>query len=61
MVRNAEQEAAGRIDAGGLTAAAEEPKIAQSAVSRHVANLERELAVALFTRKGNRRDCRYPI
>ncbi|MER8824738.1 LysR family transcriptional regulator [Mesorhizobium sp. M0991] len=39
---------------GGLTAAAEELKIAQSAVSRHVANLERELAVALFTRRGNR-------
>jgi LysR family glycine cleavage system transcriptional activator len=39
---------------GGLTPAAEELNIAQSAVSRHVANLERQLSVALFTRKGNR-------
>ncbi|MER9895507.1 LysR family transcriptional regulator [Mesorhizobium sp. M0119] len=39
---------------GGLTAASEELNIAQSAVSRHVANLERQLGVHLFTRKGNR-------
>ncbi|MER8504889.1 LysR family transcriptional regulator [Mesorhizobium sp. M1142] len=39
---------------GGLTPAAEELNIAQSAVSRHVANLERQLSVVLFTRKGNR-------
>ncbi|MER8395921.1 LysR family transcriptional regulator [Mesorhizobium sp. M1340] len=39
---------------GGLTPAAEELNIAQSAVSRHVANLERQLSVALFTRRGNR-------
>jgi LysR family glycine cleavage system transcriptional activator len=39
---------------GGLTTAAEELNIAQSAVSRHVANLERQLSVTLFTRKGNR-------
>lgn len=39
---------------GGLTPAAEELNIAQSAVSRHVANLERQLSVSLFTRKGNR-------
>ncbi|TIR03459.1 MAG: LysR family transcriptional regulator [Mesorhizobium sp.] len=39
---------------GGLTSAAEELKIAQSAVSRHVANLEQQLAVSLFMRKGNR-------
>lgn len=39
---------------GGLTAAAHELNIAQSAVSRHVANLERSLSVALFARKGNR-------
>ncbi|RUU91820.1 MAG: LysR family transcriptional regulator [Mesorhizobium sp.] len=39
---------------GGLTLAAQELNIAQSAVSRHVANLERQLSVELFTRKGNR-------
>jgi LysR family glycine cleavage system transcriptional activator len=39
---------------GGLTPAAQELNIAQSAVSRHVANLERQLSVALFVRKGNR-------
>ncbi|MER8615129.1 LysR family transcriptional regulator [Mesorhizobium sp. M1216] len=39
---------------GSLTLAAEELNIAQSAVSRHVANLERQLAVALFTRRSNR-------
>jgi LysR family transcriptional regulator, glycine cleavage system transcriptional activator len=39
---------------GGLTPAAQELNIAQSAVSRHVANLERQLSVELFTRKGNR-------
>lgn len=39
---------------GGLTAAAEELSVAQSAVSRHIANLEDRLAVRLFTRKGNR-------
>ncbi|WP_292303837.1 LysR family transcriptional regulator [Mesorhizobium sp.] len=38
---------------GGLTAASQELNIAQSAVSRHVANLERQLAVPLFTRRGN--------
>ncbi|ESY59958.1 MULTISPECIES: LysR family transcriptional regulator [Mesorhizobium] len=45
-------EAAAR--SGGLTAAADELNIAQSAVSRHVTNLERQLKVALFIRKGNR-------
>lgn len=45
-------EAAARC--GGLTAAADELSIAQSAVSRHIANLESRLAVGLFTRKGNR-------
>jgi DNA-binding transcriptional LysR family regulator len=45
-------EAAARC--GGLTAAAEELSIAQSAVSRHIANLEDRLAVKLFARKGNR-------
>ncbi|RWK79835.1 MAG: LysR family transcriptional regulator [Mesorhizobium sp.] len=39
---------------GGLTPAAEELNVAQSAVSRHVANLEQQLAVALFARRGNR-------
>lgn len=39
---------------GGLTAAGEELSVAQSAVSRHIANLENRLAVKLFTRKGNR-------
>lgn len=39
---------------GGLTLAAQELNIAQPAVSRHVANLERQLSVELFTRKGNR-------
>ncbi|WP_321792449.1 LysR family transcriptional regulator [Burkholderia pyrrocinia] len=45
-------EAAARL--GSLTAAATELNIAQSAVSRHVANLERHTALALFVRKGNR-------
>lgn len=45
-------EAAARC--GGLTAAADELSIAQSAVSRHIANLENRLAVRLFTRRGNR-------
>jgi len=39
---------------GGLTAAAAELNIAQSAVSRHVANLERRLSIELFRRSGNR-------
>lgn len=39
---------------GSLTAAADELNIAQSAVSRHVANLERSLSLELFGRKGNR-------
>lgn len=39
---------------GGLTSAADELNIAQSAVSRHVTNLERQLKVTLFIRKGNR-------
>ncbi|TPM40770.1 LysR family transcriptional regulator [Mesorhizobium sp. B2-3-4] len=39
---------------GGLTPAAQELNIAQSAVSRHVANLERQLSVELFSRRGNR-------
>ena len=39
---------------GNLTAAAEELAIAQSAVSRHVANLEKRLSLDLLTRKGNR-------
>lgn len=39
---------------GNLTAAAQELAIAQSAVSRHIANLEERLAVALLERKGNR-------
>lgn len=37
---------------GGFTAAARELGIAQSAVSRHVANLERYFGVELFTRSG---------
>lgn len=45
-------EAAARL--GGLTLAARELNIAQSAVSRHVANLEHQLSIELFTRKGNR-------
>ncbi len=39
---------------GGLTPAAEELSIAQSAVSRHVVNLERQLSIELFRRTGNR-------
>jgi LysR family glycine cleavage system transcriptional activator len=39
---------------GGLTPAAEELAIAQSAVSRHVANLEQRLGVELLLRRGNR-------
>ncbi|MFE0018029.1 LysR family transcriptional regulator [Mesorhizobium sp. NPDC059054] len=39
---------------GNLTAAAEELAIAQSAVSRHIANLEERLSLDLLTRKGNR-------
>src|SRR5579862_1264470 len=39
---------------GSLTLAAKELNIAQSAVSRHVANLERQIGVELFTRHGNR-------
>ncbi|MFI0843944.1 LysR family transcriptional regulator [Mesorhizobium sp. IMUNJ 23232] len=39
---------------GSLTAAASELAIAQSAVSRHIANLETRLAVHLLARKGNR-------
>lgn len=39
---------------GSLTQAAGELAVAQSAVSRHIANLERHLGVALFERKGNR-------
>ncbi|OHV60402.1 hypothetical protein LCM4577_16865 [Mesorhizobium sp. LCM 4577] len=39
---------------GNLTAAAEELAIAQSAVSRHIANLEKRLALDLLARKGNR-------
>ena len=37
---------------GGFTAAARELGIAQSAVSRHIANLERYFGVELFTRSG---------
>lgn len=39
---------------GNLTSAAEELCIAASAVSRHVANLERHTELELFARKGNR-------
>jgi LysR family glycine cleavage system transcriptional activator len=39
---------------GNLTAAAEELAIAQSAVSRHIANLEKRLSLDLLARKGNR-------
>ena len=39
---------------GNLTAAAQELAIAQSAVSRHIANLEKQHSVDLLTRKGNR-------
>ncbi|MBL8584053.1 MAG: LysR family transcriptional regulator, partial [Rhizobiaceae bacterium] len=39
---------------GGLSAAAEELAVAQSAVSRHIANLEQQLGVELLRRKGNR-------
>ena len=39
---------------GNLTAAAEELAIAQSAVSRHIANLEKRLSLELLARKGNR-------
>jgi DNA-binding transcriptional LysR family regulator len=39
---------------GNLTAAGAELCIAASAVSRHVANLERDTALALFVRSGNR-------
>lgn len=39
---------------GSLTLAAGELAVAQSAVSRHIANLERQLGVTLFERKGNR-------
>ncbi|MDQ6437359.1 LysR family transcriptional regulator [Mesorhizobium sp. LHD-90] len=39
---------------GSLTVAASELAIAQSAVSRHIANLETRLAVQLLARKGNR-------
>jgi LysR family transcriptional regulator, glycine cleavage system transcriptional activator len=39
---------------GSLTLAAKELNIAQSAVSRHVANLERQIGVELFKRHGNR-------
>ncbi|RWE22864.1 MAG: LysR family transcriptional regulator [Mesorhizobium sp.] len=45
-------EAAARL--GSLTRAAREFNIAQSAVSRHVANLESQLGVQLFKRSGNR-------
>ncbi|MEP6884615.1 MAG: LysR substrate-binding domain-containing protein [Gammaproteobacteria bacterium] len=45
-------EAAARY--GNLTAAGAELCIAASAVSRHVANLERDTGLALFTRSGNR-------
>ncbi|MEQ1955414.1 LysR family transcriptional regulator [Mesorhizobium yinganensis] len=45
-------EAAARHES--LTAAALELAIAQSAVSRHIANLETKLAVQLLARKGNR-------
>jgi LysR family glycine cleavage system transcriptional activator len=39
---------------GNLTAAGAELCIAASAVSRHVANVERETGLVLFTRNGNR-------
>lgn len=39
---------------GNLTSAAEELAIAQSAVSRHIANLEKRLAIDLLARRGNR-------
>lgn len=39
---------------GGLTPAAQELAIAQSAVSRHIANLESRLGVDLLLRTGNR-------
>ncbi|MCB1470211.1 MAG: LysR family transcriptional regulator, partial [Rhizobiaceae bacterium] len=39
---------------GSLTAAAQELAIAQSAVSRHIANLEKRLSVELLSRRGNR-------
>lgn len=39
---------------GGLTLAAEELSVAQSAVSRHIANLEQRLGVDLLVRRGNR-------
>jgi DNA-binding transcriptional LysR family regulator len=39
---------------GNLTEAAEELCIAASAVSRHVANLERQTGLLLFERRGNR-------
>jgi DNA-binding transcriptional LysR family regulator len=39
---------------GNLTAAAQELAIAQSAVSRHIANLEKRLSIELLARKGNR-------
>lgn len=45
-------EAAARL--GSLTRAAEELHIAQSAVSRHVSNLERQIGLVLFIRAGNR-------
>jgi LysR family glycine cleavage system transcriptional activator len=45
-------EAAARY--GNLTAAGAELCIAASAVSRHVANLERDTGLALFARSGNR-------
>jgi DNA-binding transcriptional LysR family regulator len=45
-------EAAARC--ASLTLAADELAIAQSAVSRHIANLETHLSISLFERKGNR-------
>ncbi len=45
-------EAAARC--ASLTLAADELAIAQSAVSRHIANLETHLSIGLFERKGNR-------
>jgi DNA-binding transcriptional LysR family regulator len=42
------------VDAGTLTAAAEEMHIAQPALSRQIKTLERELKIALFETRGNR-------
>ena len=42
------------VDAGTLTAAAEEVHIAQPALSRQIKTLERELKISLFESRGNR-------